>query len=201
MVLTLRTDRASIAACIIAVALSLAIAVIIDACWHPGTGFRKAAAFVPFVILSVLIALNSSRQMSVGWNSFLVSSGVSRRDVVGSFYAPAITVYVLTALVTVLLSTIVFPDEEVLGCVCLSLLLLSISLVIGLISFSDSLSSLVSDILGAVTPIALLIVLYLMSEKAFSIDMLGSVSCIVIAAILLLSGWIMSNRLFRRKDI
>lgn len=202
MILTLRTDLASLAACTIAVALSIAVVVIIDAYWHPGTGFRKALAFVPFMVLSILIALNNSRQMSVGWNSFLVSSGVSRGEAIGSIYTPAITACTLTAIVTALLSAIVFPGEgEILGCVCLSLLLSSISLMMSLIHFSDSVSSLASDILGAVMPIALLIALYMMSEGAFPIDVFGSVSCILVATILLLSGWMVSTRLFRRRDI
>ena len=202
MILTLRTDRASLTACTIAVALSIAVVVIIDAYWHPGTGFRKALAFVPFMVLSILIALNNSRQMSVGWNSFLVSSGVSRGEAIGSIYTPAITACTLTAIVTALLSAIVFPGEgEILGCVCLSLLLSSISLMMSLIHFSDSVSSLASDILGAVMPIALLIALYMMSEGAFPIDVFGSVSCILVATILLLSGWMVSIRLFRRRDI
>ncbi len=202
MILTLRTDRASLATCTIAVALSIAVVIIIDTYWHPGTGFRKALAFVPFMVLSILIALNNSRQMSVGWNSFLVSSGVSRGEAIGSIYTPAITACTLTAIVTALLSAIVFPGEgEILGCVCLSLLLSSISLMMSLIHFSDSVSSLASDILGTVMPIALLIALYMMSEGAFPIDVFGSVSCILVATILLLSGWMVSTRLFRRRDI
>lgn len=202
MILTLRTDRASSATCIIAVALSMLVIIVVDAYWHPGMGFRKALAFVPFMILSILMALNNSRQMSARWNSFLVSSGVTRNEVIYSLNAPAIIACMLMALAIALVSAILFPEEEeILGCVCLSLLLSSISLMISTISFSDSVSSLASDILGAVTPIALLVALYMLSEGAFSIDLLGSVSCIIATAILLLSGWMVSFRLFRRRDI
>ncbi len=202
MMLTLRMDRASLATCIIAVASSILAVIIIDASWHPGAVFRGAMAFVPFVVLSVMISLNNSRQMSVGWNSFLVSSGVGRKAVIGSLFVPAISACLLTALATAVSSAVIYPEEEgIMGCVCLSLLLLSASLTIGMISFSDSVSSLASDILGAVTPIALLMALYTVSEQAFEIDVIGSVSCIIAAAVLVLSGWTVSVRLFRRRDV
>ncbi len=201
MILTLRTDRASIATCIIAVAVSLSAIVIIDAYYDAGNGFHKAIAFLPFVILSILMALNNSRQMSVRWNSFLVSSVVSRKEAIDSLFAPNILIYVLTAMVTALVSTILFPEEDMTGCICLSLLMSSLSLTISQIYFSDSVSSLASDILGAVTPIALLIALYIMLEEALSINLLGSILCVIATVILFLLGWMVSNRMFRRKDI
>lgn len=198
---TMRTDSATLAIYIMAVALSLSAIVIIDAYNDAGNGFHKAIAFLPFVILSILMALNNSRQMSVRWNSFLVSSVVSRKETIDSLFAPNILIYVMTAMVTALMSTILFPEEDMTGCVCLSFLISSLSLTISQIYFSDSVSSLASDILGVVTPIALLIALYMMSEEALSIDLLGSILCIIATVILFLSGWMVSNRMFRSKDI
>ena len=196
--MVLRMNNASLICGIIAAVLAIAGLFVIDS-----PRFVMLAASIPLMVSMIVIAMGNGRSMSRKWNSFVISSGVVRKDLISSLFVPPIIVYLIIASIMMMGSLLLSGDvgEAMLICVPVACIIVSIATVLGIILFGLSGSSLFSDIIGVAVPILMIMVGYCYYEYNTVFDSLIIAVSVIVALIMIVLGWRMSVSSFRRLDL
>ena len=131
--IALRMNNASLICGIIAAVLAIAGLIVVDS-----TRFVMLAASIPLMVSMIVITTGNGRSMSRKWNSFVISSGVVRRDVISSLFVPPIIVYLIIASITMAGSLLLSGDvgSTILNCAPVACIIVSIATVFGIMSFA-----------------------------------------------------------------
>lgn len=196
--IALRINNASLVCGIIAAVSVIAGLFIIDS-----PRVVMLAVSIPLMASMIVITMGNGRSMSRKWNSFVISSGVVRRDVISSLFVPPIIVYLIIASITMAGSLLLSGDvgSTMLNCAPVACIIVSFATVFGIMSFALSGSSLFSDILGVAVPILMIMIGYCYYEYEPAFDPLSIVVFAIVALITIVLGWRMSVNGFRRLDL
>ncbi len=196
--MALRMNNASLICGIIAAVLAIAGLFVVDS-----PRFVMLAVSIPFMMSMIVITMGNTCSMSRKWNSFVISSGVVRRDVIFSLLVPPIIVYLIIASIMIMGSLLLSGDvgRAMLNCAPVACIIVSIATVFGIMSFALSGSSLFSDILGVAVPIMMIMIGYCYYEYDIAFDSLSIAVSVIIALIAIVLGWRMSISSFRRLDL
>ena len=198
LLIALRMNHESLVCGIAAAILVIAVLSVIDS-----SRWVMLVVSIPFMLSMVAITMGNARSMSRRWNSFIISSGVGRSDVVSSLFVPSSIVYLIIAAIMMAGSSLLSEDVgwAVLNCVPVACVIAFVAALCGIVSFSLSGSSLFSDILGAAVPILMIMIGYCCNGYEPTSDILGIVVLVVIVSIMVILGWKMSVSSFRRLDL
>ncbi len=192
-------DRATLAACAIALAASVSAIALI---WSRGRledGFLMALASLPYMVAVPALSIADSRRMHPRWSSFLISSGISRKTMIWSFYARSVAVLLAISLSLAAVSAL--TREDLFECASLAMLLSVASTSVGTLWYSTSGSSLASDVLGVSVPMALAVVSYMCFADGLRMGWNGALACLLASAAVVASCAWLSARGFRRLDL
>jgi len=196
--MALRLNNASLICGIIVAVLVIAGLLVFDS-----PRFVMLAASIPLMVSMIVITMGNARSMSRKWNSFVISSGVVRRDFISSLFVPPIIVYLIITSIMMAGSLLLSGDvgRAMLNCAPMACIIVSIATVLGIISFGLSCSSLFSDILGVAVPILMIMIGYCYYEYESAFDPLSIAVSVIVALITIVLGWRMSVSSFRRLDL
>jgi hypothetical protein len=194
----MRLNNASLICGIIAAVLAIEGLFVVDS-----TRFVMLAVSIPLMVSMIVITMGNARSMSRKWNSFVISSGVVRRNVIFSLFVPPIIVYLIIVSIMMMGSLLLSGDvgREMLNCAPVACIIVSIATVFGIMSFAMSGSSLFSDILGVAVPIMMIMIGYCYHEYDIAFDSLSIAVSVIVALIMIVLGWRVSVSGFRRLDL
>ncbi|MBO4568536.1 MAG: hypothetical protein J5674_00910 [Candidatus Methanomethylophilaceae archaeon] len=200
---SIRMYGATAAVCLASVALSVGSMTVLD-----GTGgleARHAMAFVsvPYAIGAVALSFSCSTSMRLGWNSFLVSSGVGRKGMMRSLHSFALAIY-SAVLVFFALASVLFTGRigtAIVSCACIAMAVSVSASAVGIMSYSMSGSSLMTDLTGAIVPMILAMASYISFIDGAFEDVGLALMCLVAALAIVAVCLRASMNCFRRLDL
>ena len=191
------------AACLASAAVSVGSMMVLHGIGSLETSHVMAFVSIPYVIGVVALSLSGSARMRPGWGSFLVSSGVGRKEVMLSLHAPALAIH-LAVSIFFAASSVLFPERigiAVLACACVALAVSVLAAAVGIMSYSMSGSSLMADLSGVVAPMVLAMASYLSFVDGAPADIGLPLMCLVASFAIVAMCLKASINCFRRLDL
>jgi hypothetical protein len=199
----LRIYGAVAAVCLASAAVSVCSMIVLHGMGGLETSHVMAIVSVPYVIGTIALSLSGSMRMRPGWNSFLVSSGVGRKEVMLSLHAPALIIH-LAASVSFAAASFLFPERictAVLACACIAIATSILAAAVGIVSYSISGSSLMTDLSGVVAPMVLAMASYILFVDGAPTDICLSLVCLIASLAIATMCLKTSISCFRRLDL
>ncbi len=199
----LKIDSVTAVLCLASVAVSVGSMFVLYVTGGLETRCIMAIVSIPYIVGTIALSLSCSVRMRPGWGSFLVSSGVGRKEMIRLFHAPALAVY-LTVSISFATAYLLLPEETgiaILSCACVALAVSVLTSVVGILSYSISGSSLMTGLSGVVVPMVLAMISYLSFVKDSNTDPITALACLVVTAVIAVVCLKASMDCFRRLDL
>ncbi len=200
---SLRTYCAVAVVCLASAATSVGSMIVLHGMDCLETRYIMAIVSVPYAIGTIALSFSVSVRMCPGWSSFLVSSGVGRKEMMRSLHASALAVHLAVTMLFAAASFL-FPEMiciAVLACACIALVASVLAAVIGIMSYSMSGSSLIADLSGVVMPMVLAMASYVSFIDDAPVDIGFAMVCLAAGLVVAAACMKVSIDCFRRLDL